>query len=57
MSLTRNEKDELVPQSDAATALLRMPPAERLPKYRRNSLNAMRDVPQAVKDALRRFGQ
>lgn len=47
---------ELVPPSDAATALLRMPKDERLPKFKPNSMTASQDVPDHVKDAIRKIG-
>ena len=60
ITLTDNGKPSigeiLIPPSDAATALERMPPEERLPHERRPIAGAIRDVPERVKDAIRKIG-
>jgi hypothetical protein len=57
MSAWDKLKEKLVPRSDAATALRRMPAAERLPKYRANSLEPDMDISEAEKDILRSIGR
>ena len=48
--------EDLLPNSDGAIALLRMPADERLPKYRANSLYSGGDVPERVKELIRQIG-
>jgi hypothetical protein len=54
--LSAEELAELIPPSDAAKALRRMPKAERLPKYKANSLVVSIDIPTSLKDMIREAG-
>ncbi|MDB5190361.1 MAG: hypothetical protein JWN49_687 [Parcubacteria group bacterium] len=59
MNLSEAEFDEFISPSDAATAMMRMPPSERLPKFREHPCptSADADLPEEAKDALRSIGQ
>lgn len=56
MTISDEEFDLLAPVTDAEIALLRMPQSERLPKYKRNSLQIGEDCDDAVKDWIRSNG-
>jgi hypothetical protein len=56
MDITNEELSVLLPRTDAAALLLRMPAEERLPKYERNSLEVGEDCPLEVKEFIRRQG-
>jgi hypothetical protein len=56
MDILGDEFNLLAPVTDAEIALLRMPKLERLPRYKRNSLEVGEDCDNETKNQIRRNG-